>query len=257
MAGAMLRGWIARGVNPACFHVVKPTATGLPAGVHHYTSAAEVGAKFDVLMLGIKPQKLAALATQAASLLAPKGQMISLLAGTEAESLQTYFPGAQIIRLMPNLAVEVGKSPLGLWAEGITDDQREMLDSWLAMLGSPIWLKQENQMDGFTALAGSGPAFVFRFIDALANAGTALGLDPAQSAQLALAMTQGAAQLAAQSPETPAQLAARVASPGGMTQAGLERLDHNNSLTELIEITLRSTADRGKQLAQIVKGEQA
>jgi pyrroline-5-carboxylate reductase len=255
MGGAMLRGWIAGGIEPSRFHVVKPSTEGLPDGVHHYRNAAGVGAEFDVMLLGIKPQMLGTLAADAASLLAPQGTLISILAGTEGASLQAHFPGAQVIRLMPNLAVEIGKSPLGLWAKGLSAKQQAELDIWLSPLGSPVWLARENQMEALTALAGSGPAFVFRFIDALAQAGMTLGLDPSQSAQLALSMTEGAAALAAAAHESPAQLAARVASPGGMTQAGLDVLDDNTALVQLMAATLRSTADRGAALAKLTNGD--
>lgn len=257
MAGAMLRGWIAHGVDPSRFHVVKPSAGGLPDGVHYYTSASEVGAKFDVMMLGIKPQMLGKLASEAASVLAPNAKLLSLLAGTTSATLQGQFPGAQVIRLMPNLAVEIGKSPLGLWADEISPDERAQLDSWLSLLGSPVWLGAESQMDALTALAGSGPAFIFRIIDALAQAGAKLGLDPAQSASLALSMTEGAAMLAAASHESPAQLANRVASPGGMTRAGLDVLDHDDALVRLMEQTLEATSRRGADLAKMSMGEKS
>jgi pyrroline-5-carboxylate reductase len=255
MAGAMLRGWIARGADPACFHVVKPTPNGLPDGVHYYSSAAQVTTRFDVMLLGIKPQMLGALAHDAASLLTKDAQMLSLLAGTTCAALQSHFPYARAIRLMPNLAVEIGKSPLGLWANGIGTEDQAQLNRWLSHLGAPIWLGAEEQMDALTALAGSGPAFIFRMIDALANAGEQLGLEPAVSAALALNMTEGAAMLAARANESPAVLANRVASPGGMTRAGLDVLDNDDALAYLMKKTLAATAQRGAELAKITQGE--
>ncbi len=258
----MLRGWIASGVEPGRFHVVKPSTSGLPLGVHHYRSAAEVGAQFDTVMLGIKPQKLRALAGQVSGLLLPGGTLISLLGGTRSASLQRLFTGAHVIRLMPNLAVEIGKSPLGLWSGMATPSDRSAINTWLSPLGRPVWLSAEDQMDALTALAGSGPAFIYRIIDAMAQAGARLGLDPEQSARLALTMTEGAAALAAASsvaadPQTPAQLAARVAAPGGMTQAGLDILDNNDMLLQLITATLSATAQRGAELAQLTNEDMA
>jgi pyrroline-5-carboxylate reductase len=262
MAGAMLRGWIASGIEPDRFHIVKPTATGLPDGVHYYANVADAAAKkdvakFDIMLLGIKPQMLGALAAQAGGLLSPQSTVISILAGAQCRDLQCYFPGAHIIRLMPNLAVEIGKSPLGLWADGLTSTQHMRLNAWLSPLGTPVWLNAENQMDALAALAGCGPAFLYRFIDALAQAGASLGLDPAQSAQLALSMTEGAALLAAHAHETPAQLAARVSSPGGMTQAGLDVLDDDGVLAQLMKTTLSASVKRGQEMAQLTKGEAA
>ena len=104
-------------------------------------------------------------------------------------------------------------------------------------------------MDLVTALAGSGPAFVYRFIDALACGATELGLPAEQAGRLALAMVEGAASLAAASPHSPGELARRVASPGGTTQAGLDTLDRDGALAGLIEATLRSARDRSLEMA--------
>jgi pyrroline-5-carboxylate reductase len=105
-------------------------------------------------------------------------------------------------------------------------------------------------MDAVTALAGSGPAFVYRFIDALIEGGEAAGLPRDIAAQLAVAMTEGAAILAATASETPADLAKRVTSPGGTTAAGLAVLDSGGALNELVTDTLRAARDRGAELAK-------
>ena len=104
------------------------------------------------------------------------------------------------------------------------------------------------------ALAGSGPAFVYRFIAALADGGTALGLDPAQADRLARAMVEGAAALAARSTETPAELARRVTSPGGTTAAGLAVIDADGAFAELVAETLKAARDRGAELAAAARG---
>ena len=105
-----------------------------------------------------------------------------------------------------------------------------------------------------TALAGSGPAFVYRFIDALAQGAGALGLDPAQAGRLALATVEGAALLAACSEHAPAQLARRVASPGGTTEAGLAVLDDEGALARLVAATLRAAHDRSAEMAREAGG---
>jgi pyrroline-5-carboxylate reductase len=251
MGGAMLRGWIASGIDPARFVVVDPYASDLPEGVTHYRSASETAGTFDVVLLGIKPQMLDELAGQISSCLDEKATLISMLAGIETGTLATHFPTAQIIRLMPNLSAAIGKSPLGLWSGDLGTAGQAVLENWLAPLGLPVWLNSESQMNAVTALAGSGPAFVYRFIDALGAAGTALGLEPAIASQLALSMVEGSALLAAQADETPAELAARVTSPGGTTAAGLSELD--KGLTALIENTLHAASERGAELANMGK----
>lgn len=250
MGGAMLAGWIAAGVAAEHFVVVDPFAANLPEGVTHFRSASEAGGGYSHVLLGIKPQMLSELAGDVTPLLAPGGTLLSILAGTPVAKLQRLFPNMRCIRLMPNLAVRVGKSPLGFWGEGILQADRDQLDAQFAPLGLPVWLDGEEQMDAFMALAGSGPGFVYRFIDALAAGGAALGLDPTLSAKLAKIMVEGSATLAAQSDDDPATLAAKVASPGGTTAVGLSVLDRDSALAKLLAETLAATAARGAEMAR-------
>ncbi len=250
MGSAMLRGWLASGVTADRFFVVDPKADGLPQDVSLYLSSQEVERKFDILLLGIKPQLLPALAPDIAQLLAPGAFVISILAGTRTATLSAAFPEAHVVRLMPNLAAAIGKSPLALFAPQADIPARDMLETLLAPLGSVIWIEDEGHMDAVTALAGSGPAFVYRFIDALAKGGEAAGLPRDIAAHMAIAMTEGAAILAASSGQTPEDLAARVTSPGGTTAAGLGVLDANGALDILVRETLRAARDRGTELAR-------
>lgn len=252
MGGAMLRGWLGAGVLATHFTIVDPVAEDLPDGVSVHRSAAEVNRKFSTVLLGIKPQMLRLLAPDIADLLTPDALVISILAGSETATLFAHFPDAKIVRLMPNLAAAIGKSPLGLFSQMLDSDDRTQLELMVAPLGTAIWLDEESQMDAVTALAGSGPAFVYRFIDALAQGGVATGLPPDVAATLAMAMVEGAAALAATSNERPARLAARVTSPGGTTAAGLAILDNDNALEKLVTATLQAARDRGAELA---KGE--
>jgi pyrroline-5-carboxylate reductase len=200
--------------------------------------------------LGIKPQLLAELAPEITRILKPGATVISILAGTTTDTLSGYFPNARIIRLMPNLAAAIGKSPLGVFAPNETELAKTDIAVWLAPLGTVTWTDDEAHMDAVTALAGSGPAFIYRVIDALTKGGEAAGLPQAVAAQLAISMTEGAAILAATSPETPEALAARVTSPGGTTAAGLAVLDADMALDRLMTQTLRAARDRGAELAK-------
>jgi pyrroline-5-carboxylate reductase len=237
MGRAMLDGWLAAGLDPAAFLVIDPYATDLPSGV-----GTKSDRLFSTALLAIKPQMFAQLAADVESLLAPDAVVISILAGTRIDALQDKLAGRTIVRLMPNLAASLGKSPLGLFPKV------GGLDPLLAPLGTTFWLESEEQMDAVTALAGSGPAFVYRFIDALAKAGAELGLQPDLALGLALSMVEGAAILAANSEADPAELARRVTSPGGTTAAGLAVLD--GELTQLVEATLKAARDRGVELSK-------
>ena len=248
MAGAMLQGWIAGGLDPARFIVVNPSPRDLPAGVVQLHELPADGA-FDAILLGVKPQKLGSVAPDLERLAGPGTVILSVLAGVELITLAEYFPRAASVRVMPNLAVALGKSPVALAGGDLDDALRGSVDALMAPLGTAEWLEDEGQMGLVTALAGSGPAFVYRFIDALASGAVSLGLPQQQADRLALAMVEGAAALAASSEHSPGELARRVASPGGVTQAGLDILDHDQALAHLVEATLSGARDRSDAMA--------
>src|SRR5690606_12577543 len=136
---------------------------------------------------------------QAEPAVGPETVLLSILAGVELAVLAERFPRAGgLVRLMPNLAAALGNSPIGVAGRGLDPARRDAIMALLAPLGAPEWV-EEGEFDLVTALAGSGPAFVYRFIDALSAAATELGLDEAKSRRLALAMVDGAAALAAAS----------------------------------------------------------
>jgi pyrroline-5-carboxylate reductase len=248
MGRAMLDGWLATGIDPSAFVVIDPGAKDLPEDVAHFENVAAAPAPFQTLLLGIKPQMFAALKGDVAKAVAADGVLLSVLAGTRAATLAEALPGRSIVRLMPNLAASMGKAPIGVFAEAC--ERLELaLEAMLSPLGQPVWIAREEQMNIVTALAGSGPAFVYRFIDALAKAATILGLDEAQAATMAKAMVEGAAALAARSTDNPASLAAKVTSAGGTTSAGLSILDNDAALVQLLTETLRAARDRGVELS--------
>lgn len=252
MGGAMLAGWLAAGLDPARFTVVDPVLAEAPARVRLLRKVPDE--RFDVVLLGIKPQSLPEVAPDLGP--ATRGAVVlSILAGAELATLAAAFPEASgLVRVMPNLAAALGKSPMGLFAQGLDDAARAAVEALLAPLGTAEWLASEDQLDAVTALAGSGPAFVYRFIAALAEGGAALGLDPEQADRLARAMVEGAAALAAASPESPTELARRVTSPGGTTAAGLAVLDADGAFAALVAATLKAARDRGAELAQAARG---
>jgi pyrroline-5-carboxylate reductase len=254
MAGAMLQGWLAAGLAPERFTVADPAPRDLPAGVRKLDAIPSEG-EFDAILLGVKPQLLARVAPQVELLAGPDTALISILAGVELAVLDGYFPRAGgFVRVMPNLAAALGKSPMAVAERGLDEPGRQAVLGLLAPLGTPEWVG-EDAFDLVTALAGSGPAFVYRFIDALASAAAALGLPDEQAGRLALATVEGAAALAAASPHDPGELARRVASPGGVTQAGLDALDEGGSLRALLEKTLRAARDRSAEMATQARRE--
>ena len=251
MGGAMLAGWLAGGLDPARFTVVDPLLAEAPAGVTLLRELPD-GA-FGAILLGVKPQLLGDVAAGVARLATPGTLLLSIMAGVELASLAERFPGASgHVRIMPNLAAAIGKSPIALAAQGLDEAAKSRITGLMAPLGTPEWLGEEL-FDVVTALAGSGPAFVYRFIDALAAGASALGMPPDQAERLALAMVEGAGALASASPHRPGELACRVASPGGTTEAGLKVLDADAALARLAEATLRAAADRSAEMAKAAR----
>ncbi len=250
MTSAMLEGWIASGLQARDFTVFNPSAKPVPDGAI-LTSTIPTRA-FDVVVLGFKPHMLGDIAPAMQDCVGPQTLLLSVLAGVEVDDLAAAFPSAKaVLRLMPNLAVALGKSPNSLFANNIADDDKALATDLAQRLGSAEWIEDEAQFDLATALAGSGPGFVYRFIDALGAAGADLGLPAEQAQRMAVQMVAGAGALAAASEFTPEELANRVASPGGMTREGLNVLDEGEALKKLLTKTLSKTADKGSELAKL------
>lgn len=248
MTGAMTTGWLRAGLPAGTFTVYHPRGKDVPGGVALVTEWPQT--PFDAVLLGVKPHLLDDVAPGLAKAVGGRTTVISVLAGVELASLRARFPRAgAVVRLMPNLACALGKSPNGLIGEGLDQAARDDVTRLAEMLGGAEWLADERQFDLVTALAGSGPGFTYRFIDALSVAATRLGLPPDQAARLAIRMVEGAAMLAATSEHSPGELARRVASPGGMTQRGLDVLDRDEALVGLLVETLRAARDRGAEMA--------
>ena len=243
MAGAMLRRWLDCGLDPAIVTVVRPSGAPVADGVRVVTVIPAEPAP-DLLLIGVKPQMLARVAPglQAAS----TGTILSILAGTRLDTLRETFPEAgNIVRAMPNLPVALGQGVVATASERpIGGDLGELL----AQLGLVEHFEDEALFDAVTALAGSGPAFAYRFVDALAKGGVALGLDAAQADRLALATVTGAVALARRNATPLADLADRVASKGGSTRSGLDILDAQ--LDDLVARTLAAASARNAELGR-------
>lgn len=254
MGGAMLRGWIAAGVDPARIVVIDPFIADVPDGVSLLRELPAGDAQPDVLVLAVKPQQLGVVR----ELFSRKGGaprlLLSILAGVETATLSSAFGAAATVRVMPNLPVSIGEGVSALFSGDADAAARAEAASLIAPLGLIEWIDDESLFDAVTALSGCGPGFVFRFIEAMAEAGAALGLPADQAARLAVATVKGSGLLAAQSDESPAVLADRVASPGGSTREGLNVLDADGALKALLRETLAASARRNGELAAAARG---
>jgi pyrroline-5-carboxylate reductase len=249
MGGALLRRWLETGLDAADVTVVDPAPAQIE-GVRWVSNLPD-GAP-DLLVLGVKPQLLGDVAPGIANHVGKATIILSMLAGVECATLQGLFPQTQaVVRAMPNLPVAIGKGVTGLFS--LEPEARAPIDALMAGTGLTEWLEDEAQFHALTALSGSGPAFVYRFIASLAEAGTELGLPEDQALRLARAMTEGAAIVAASTDTDPQELARRVASAGGVTAEGLRVLDEGSALRLLVGETLTQAARRSAEMAEEAK----
>jgi pyrroline-5-carboxylate reductase len=255
MGGAMLRGWISARVDPAQIVVIDHGTLPLPDGVVRYAVPPQGRPTPATLVLAIKPQQIDVIAPALAPLVGAETLLVSILAGVEIASLRARFPTpSAVVRVMPNMPVSIGRGVMALHGNGLDAAGCGTAAALMAPLGVVEWIADESLFDAVTALSGCGPAFLFRFVDALAHAGAALGLPADQAARLALATVEGSALLAAASDETPAAIADRVASPGGSTREGLNVLDRADGIAALMERTLAASARRNAEMAAAARG---
>lgn len=246
MAGAMLSRWLATGTDAATVTVVDPAYPAVGFGVRVLSTLPDEPPP-SMIMLGIKPQLLTDVAPTVAAAVGPNTVLLSILAGKTHATLKHLFPDAlELVRVMPNLPVAIGQGAVALFAP---DTDRRLLTALMAPLGLVEWIDDEALFDAVTALSGSGPAFVYRFAEAMAKGGAAMGLAPHQADRLARATVAGASALAATAPGVLANLADRVASTGGSTRAGLDVLDSDAALTDLVTRALQAAEARNRALA--------
>ena len=249
MAGAMLERWIEEGVDPSHVSVIRPSGRSVGHNIRVSTDYPEDEVPA-IVLLGMKPYQIDLVAPALAPILDRGTIVVSILAGVELASLRSRFPTPRIIiRAMPNLPVRIGKGVTSLHSDSDDIVARTIVSGLMAALGHAEWLEDEELFHLVTGLSGSGPAFVYRFIEALGEAGAALGLSREQALRLATATVEGAAALAASDSAPPAELAARVTSRGGTTAAGLTILDTDNALGDLIARTLDASRRRSLELA--------
>lgn len=245
MGRAILDRWIRCGLDPARVTVIDPALPPMGHGVAVLPRPDPGAPSPSIALLAVKPQMLDAAAEAIAPSLSEETMLVSILAGVTIATLrQRFATPSRIARAMPNLPVAIGAGVVALY--GI--DDQPALTALMAPLGVVEWLDQESHFDAVTALSGSGPAFVARFIDAMALGGVALGLSEAQAARMALATVGGTAALLETNGEDPAAMARRVTSPGGTTQAGLAVLDEGGQFAARIGDTLAAAALRSAAL---------
>ena len=269
MGGAMIDGWLSQGVPPERLLAVVPSEERRAAladkGVQAVAAPEALPADLvpSVVVLAVKPQKMDAVLPAYARFAGPETVFLSVAAGRTVASLTRHLGAhAAVVRSIPNTPSAVGRGMTVLYAnEQVSEAQRAACDTLLQGVGATGWVADENLMDAATAVSGSGPAYVFHMIEALARAGVEAGLPDGLAARLALNTVAGAGELARQSAEdpttAPTTLRRNVTSPGGTTEAALRELMGNEDpadaqgggLSALLARAVAAATARSRELA--------
>jgi pyrroline-5-carboxylate reductase len=248
MAGAMVDGWRAGGLDLSNVIVIRPSGEQVE-GVKTVKDYPE-GKPPRFVMLGFKPQKLDDVAPDLAPNVGQDCVLVSMLAGVSAATLRDRFPDAKsIVRIMPNLPVAQCQGVTAIYpADG---DQEQLADirQLMAPLGMIVWCACEEDLGVIGAIASAGIAYVARFVAALAASGEKLGMRPGTAEQVAVQTLVGTAAYAADIGGSMQEIAQRVASPKGTTEQGLAVLDADEGLRQLVDRTIEAAVRRSKELA--------
>ena len=255
MARSLIAGLIRQGVPATHIHVAEPVAAlreSLAADfdVQVHDNAADAAAQGNTWLLAVKPQVLRDVCQSLQALAqANRPLVVSIAAGITSAQLERWLGGnLPVVRAMPNTPALLGAGVTGLYATASVDAQQHArAEQVLASAGRTVWIDSESLMDSVTAVSGSGPAYVFAFLEAMQSSGEKLGLDAATARKLAYATLEGATQLAHNSDEHAGVLRERVTSKGGTTAAALDmlkQLDWHGALEKAID----AASQRGKAM---------
>ena len=257
MANALIGGMLKQGFAASDIGVIDPVADARGRLVATYAvncveSADMLEDVGDLLVLAVKPQQMKEAVTPLAGRLGD-AVVVSIAAGLDMATLSRWLGGhRRIVRCMPNTPALIGAGITGLCAlPEVSDDERSAADRVLRSVGATVWIADEAKMDAVTAVSGSGPAYVFLFIEAMQQAAADLGLMSEQGRRLAIETVQGAAALAAQSPESAATLRERVTSKGGTTEAALQTMA-DKGVKEGIIAGIKAAEARGRELGKLL-----
>lgn len=249
MGGALLDGWLKHGLSAAAVHVLDPNPRAELSDLGISVNGKLPGDPA-VLVIAVKPQMMADVLPKLT--VGADTLVVSVAAGVTIAGYEAAFPAAPVVRAMPNTPAAIGQGITAIIGNARAGAaQMDLAEGLMGAVGRVVRLESESQMDAVTALSGSGPAYVFHMIEAMAAAGEAEGLSPALSLALARATVAGAGALAVSADEDPARLRENVTSPGGTTAAGLrELMDAEAGLPPLMRRTVAAAAARGRELGK-------
>ncbi len=256
MGGAMLHGWLKKGMNPKAVSIVDPHIGSeafsmlIEYSVTHYKDAADITEPADIVVLAVKPQQMIEALPALKRVVGPTTLVVSIAAGTTLANLAAALGDGPIIRVMPNTPAQVGQGmSVAVGNAVVTEAHRRTVSSLLNAVGKSAWINDESLIDVVTALSGGGPAYVFLLVEALAAAGQKAGLAPELSMQLARQTIVGAGALLGGVTTDAATLRKNVTSPGGTTAAALAVLMGENGWQPLVDEAIAAATHRSRELA--------
>lgn len=252
MGSALLNGWLGRGTPAEHVSVIEPMQPQLPDGVSLYAEAAALASDYrpSVVVFAVKPQSMDEVAPAYGEYAGPETVFLSIAAGKPIGYFEAALAGGAVVRAMPNTPAAVGRGITVLCAnERVSSEQKAVCTGLMESVGEVAWIDDEALMDAVTGLSGSGPAYVFLLVEAMAAAGEAAGLSKDLAMQLARATVAGSGELLAQSADPAGTLRENVTSPGGTTAAALEILMRPDGLTKLMTEAIVRATERSRELA--------
>lgn len=258
MGGALLSGWLDRGLDPSLVVVQDPgpppevAALLAKHGISHRTTIDHLARPPAVLLAAVKPQTMDAVFPPLARLAGPETLVLSIAAGRTIASFERSLPLATaVVRAMPNTPAAIGRGITGVCPNAhVTPRQRALAEALLSAVGEVVWVEDEAQIDAVTAVSGSGPAYVFLVTECLAEAGRAAGLDASLAQRLARATVAGAGELLHRSDLPASELRRNVTSPGGTTAAALAVLMEGGVLQGLLTRAVAAATECGRELSK-------
>lgn len=258
MGCALLGGWLDRS-SVASVHIIDPALEGIPAELRNHAlvrcainpAALPADLQPDVIVVAVKPQVMDAVLPPYGAFAGAGTTVLSIAAGKTIDSLRAALgPAAAVVRAMPNTPAAIGRGMSVLAAgPGVDQRARDLCTGLMSAVGAVDWAESEGQLDAVTAVSGSGPAYVFLLVEALAKAGTAAGLPAQMAMRLARETVIGAGALLDQSPEPAGTLRQNVTSPGGTTEAALAVLMREGALDGLLAEAVAAAVARAGELS--------
>jgi pyrroline-5-carboxylate reductase len=253
MGSAMLQGWLAGGLPASAVWVLDPMPSDWLQSLDGLNLNAELPSEPAIVLIAVKPQMMGEALPRLRPIATGNTLFLTVAAGTPIAAYEDVLGmGCKLIRAMPNTPAAIGKGITALIGNANADETSMVLaETLLSAVGQTVRLQNEAQMDGVTAVSGSGPAYVFHLIETLAAAGTKQGLSAELSMQLAKATVAGAGALAEQATEDPTQLRINVTSPAGTTAAALQVLmDEKTGFPALLDSAVAAAANRSRELGK-------